>query len=329
MRIGVFTSGGDAPGMNACVRAVVRTAGSHDCEVVGIRRGYRGLLDEEFFKGADGEETMALRSVSGIGKLGGTILHTSRCPEMHTEEGLKRAAEVLDKHKIEGLIPIGGDGTFHGAEALCKYWGGKVVGCPGTIDNDLIGTDYTIGFKTAVQTAVSAVDKIRDTAESHERMFLIEVMGRHSGYIGLFTAIAAGAEIVAIPETVEGIEDIVAHLHEIHGRGKTSVMMVVSEGDELGDAYQINDALTAAGNPFPTRVVKLGHLQRGGSPVADDRILASYLGYAAVVGLLEGRTQVMAGWVHGALKYTPFVETYDRHKPVPDEMIDLLKFLSR
>jgi len=329
MRIGVFTSGGDAPGMNACVRAVVRTAGTHDCEVVGIRRGYQGLLDENFYKTLDGDETMSMRSVSGIGKLGGTILHTSRCPEMRTEEGLKRAAEILDKHKIEGLIPIGGDGTFHGAEAICKYWDGKVVGCPGTIDNDLIGTDFTIGFKTAVQTAVSAVDKIRDTAASHERMFLIEVMGRHSGYIGLFTAIAAGAEIVAIPETEEGIEEFVTRLHQIKERGKTSVMMVVSEGDELGDAYQINEALIAAGNPFNTRVVKLGHLQRGGSPTADDRILASYLGYAAVVGLLEGRSQVMAGWIHGELKYTPFVETYDRHKPVPRRMIDLLDFLAR
>jgi 6-phosphofructokinase 1 len=329
MRIGVFTSGGDAPGMNACVRAVVRTAGTHNCEVVGIRRGYRGLLDETFYKALDGREIMSMRSVSGIAKLGGTILHTSRCPEMHTEEGLKRAAEVLEKHKIEGLIPIGGDGTFRGAEALCDYWDGKVVGCPGTIDNDLIGTDFTIGFKTAVQTAVSAVDKIRDTAESHERMFLIEVMGRHSGYIGLFTAIAAGAEIVAIPETEEGVDEIVTRLHQISERGKTSVMMVVSEGDELGDAYQINEALTAAGNPFNTRVVKLGHLQRGGSPTADDRILASYLGYAAVAGLLEGRTQVMAGWVHGELKYTPFVETYDQHKPVPRRMIDLLEFLSR
>ncbi len=329
MRIGLFTSGGDAPGMNACVRAVVRTAGAYNCEVVGICRGYRGLLEENFFTDLDRREIMSLRSVSGITKLGGTMLHTSRCPEMHTEEGLRKAAAILEKHGIDCLIPIGGDGTFRGAEELCDHWGGKVVGCPGTIDNDLIGTDFTIGFKTAVETAVSAVDKIRDTAESHERMFLIEVMGRHSGYIGLFTAIAAGAEIVAIPETLEGIDEIVAQLHEIKDRGKKSVMMVVSEGDDLGDAHKIDEALKKAGNPFPTRVVKLGHLQRGGSPTADDRILGSYLGHAAVLGLLEGRTQVMAGRVDGRLVYTPFTETYDRHKPVPREMIDLLKHLAR
>ena len=328
MRIGVFCSGGDAPGMNACVRAVVRSALSAGHEVVGIRRGYQGLLDEDFFVDCDGRPLMSLRSVSDLSKLGGTIIHSSRSEEFRTEAGRKKAARILEKHGIDALIPIGGDGTFHGAVALAQHWKGQIIGCPGTIDNDLLGTDYTIGFATAVQTAVEAVDKLRDTASSHERLFLVEVMGRHSGYIALYTALAAGAEVVAIPETETDVPEIVEHLKELKARGKQSIMIVVAEGDETGGAGILNKGLIAAGCPFPTRVQTLGHLQRGGSPVPADRILASRLGDFAVRSVLEGHTGAMAGQVRGELVLTPFPETYAEHKPVPDELLKLLETLA-
>ena len=328
MRIGVFCSGGDAPGMNPCVRAVVRSALGAGHEVVGIRRGYRGLLGEDFFVNAEGQPLMMLRSVSNLSKLGGTILHSSRSEEFRTEAGQKRAAEVLRAHRIDALVPIGGDGTFRGAVALSGHWDGQIVGCPGTIDNDLIGTDFTIGFATAVNTAVEAVDKLRDTAASHERMFLVEVMGRHSGYIALYTALAAGAEVVAIPETETNIPEIVEHLRVLKARGKQSIMIVVAEGDEEGGAEKLNEQLRAADCPFPTRVLTLGHLQRGGSPVPADRILASRLGDFAVRSILAGATGVMAGLTGGELVLTPFSKTFARHKPLPAELVSLLETLA-
>jgi 6-phosphofructokinase 1 len=329
MRIGVFCSGGDAPGMNPCVRAVVRTAVSAGHEVVGIRHGYEGLLNESFFLNKDGKPLMTLRSVSDLSRRGGTILHSRRCDTFRTEEGQKLAAANLRKHKIDALIPIGGDGTFHGAVDLVKHWDGQIVGCPGTIDNDLLGTDLTIGFATAVNTAVEAIDKLRDTAQSHERMFLVEVMGRHSGYIGLFTALAGGAEVVCIPETTTDIKKIVEHLQVLKNRGKQSIMMVVSEGDELGNAHVLNEDLIKAGCPFQTRVLTLGHLQRGGSPVPADRILATELGNFAVRSILDGHTGVMAGRIHRDLVLTEFTKTYATHKPVPDELVRLLETMAR
>ncbi len=329
MRIGVLCSGGDAPGMNACVRAVVRSAVGAGHQVIGIRRGYQGLLEQQHYVDENGSPLMGLRSVSGIAKLGGTILQSSRSAEFRTEAGLEKAAEVLRRHRIDALIPIGGDGTFHGAVALARHWKGQIIGCPGTIDNDLLGTDYTIGFATAVHTAVEAVDKLRDTAESHERMFLVEVMGRHSGYIALYTALAAGAEAVALPETPTDVEQIIEHLRELKRRGKHSIMIVVAEGDELGGAEKLNADLCAAGCPFDTRVLRLGHLQRGGSPVPADRILASRLGDFAVRAVLEGHSGAMAGSVKGELKLTPFPETYARHKPVPAEYLELLETMAR
>lgn len=328
MRIGVFCSGGDAPGMNACVRAVVRSAVDAGHEVIGILRGYQGLLEEDFFVDADGQQHMSLRSVSGIAKLGGTILYTSRSDEFRTEAGQKKAAGVLEKHNIDALIPIGGDGTFRGSIALSRFWRGQIITCPGTIDNDLLGTDFTIGFATAVQTAVEAVDKLRDTATSHERMFLVEVMGRHSGYIGLYTALAAGAEVACLPETMTDVPEIIDHLKILKARGKKSIMVVVSEGDERGDAAQLNDALRAAGAPFEARAVTLGHLQRGGSPIFSDRILAARLGDHAVRAILEGETGAMAGEVKGSLVLTPLVDTVAEHRPVPPELIRLLDVLS-
>jgi len=329
MRIGVFCSGGDAPGMNPCLRAVVRAALAEGHDVVGIRRGYAGLLGEQFFASDDGEPLMKLRSVSGLSRFGGTILHSSRSEEFRTEAGQEKAAAILRKHRIDALIPIGGDGTFHGAVALKNHWDGQIVGCPGTIDNDLIGTDNTIGFATAVHTAVEAVDKLRDTAESHERMFLVEVMGRHSGYIALYTALAGGAEVAALPETPTDTAEIVRHLQVLKARGKLSIMIVVAEGDEAGGARALDEALATAGCPFTTRVITLGHLQRGGPPSPADRILATRLGEFAVRAIIEGHTDVMTGEVNGELVLTPFVETFGKHKPIPQDLLDLLETMGR
>ncbi len=328
MRFGIFCSGGDAPGMNPCLRAIVRSAIAAGHEVVGIRRGYHGLLTEQFYPDSTGEILMGLRSVSNISKLGGTILHSSRSEEFRTEAGLKKAVDVLEKHEIDALIPIGGDGTFRGAVALAQHWDGRIIGCPGTIDNDLIGTDYTIGFSTAVHTAVEALDKLRDTAESHERLFLVEVMGRHSGYIALYTALAGGAEVVALPETETNVPLIVQHLQVLKARGKQSIMIVVAEGDELGGAEVLNEDLKKAGCPFQTRVLTLGHLQRGGSPAPEDRILASRLGTFAVKAIIEGETGAMAGAVKDRLVLTPFTDTFAKHKPVPEELLELLQTLA-
>lgn len=328
MRIGVLCSGGDAPGMNACVRGVVRSALAAGHEVVGIRRGYQGILDEDFHRGPDGRACMSLRSVSNIIKHGGTILRSSRSDEFRTDEGQQRAAKILARHGIDALVPIGGDGTFRGAVALARHWSGPIIGCPGTIDNDLIGSDFTIGFSTAVQTAVEAVDKLRDTAESHEMLFLVEVMGRHSGYIALYTALAAGAETVCLPETRTEVPRIVEQLNRLKGLGKSSIMVIVAEGDESGGAEVLNEALRGAQCPFPTRVVVLGHLQRGGSPTPADRLLASRLGDFAVRSLLAGFNGAMAGEIGGKLTLTPFAETFSGHRNVPIELVELLHTLA-
>ena len=231
MRIGVFTSGGDAPGMNACIRAVVRTALPLGHEVIGIRRGYQGLLEEDFYYSFHrNDHQMHLRSVSGIIHRGGTILHTSRCERFKTEEGLRAAADVLQRHRIDHLVAIGGDGTFRGCLELSRYWDGRVIGCPGTIDNDLAGTDVSIGFTSAVSTAAEAVDKVRDTADATERLFLVEVMGRHSGQIAIYTALATGADAALIPEVPFQVDEVVARLEEEQRCGKTSWIVIVAEG---------------------------------------------------------------------------------------------------
>jgi 6-phosphofructokinase 1 len=329
MRIGVFCSGGDAPGMNACLRAVVRAAVGAGHEVIGIRRGYQGLLDEDFYVHSDGQPRMPLRSVSDILRWGGTIIRTSRCQEFFSDEGQQKAAAILQKHKVDALLPIGGDGTFRGAVALARYWPGQVIGCPGTIDNDLIGSDYTIGFHTAVGTAVDAVDKLRDTAASHERLFIIEVMGRHSGYIALYTALMAGAEIACLPETVATVDAINRRICELKGRGKSSLLVIVAEGDETGGAMRLHEQLKATSCPFSTRVVILGHVQRGGSPSPVDRLLGSRLGDFAVRSILAGHSGAMAGEVGGKLLLTPLADTFAAHRPVPLELIELLDRLSR
>ncbi|MDR2441369.1 MAG: ATP-dependent 6-phosphofructokinase [Planctomycetaceae bacterium] len=328
MRIGVLCSGGDAPGMNPCLRSIVRTACICNDEIYGIQHGYEGLLNEEFYPGENNSHIMGIRSVSGLSKLGGTILHSSRSKRFQTPEGIQAAADILHKHKFNALITIGGNGTLSGALALEKVWDGQIIGLPGTIDNDLFGTDYTIGFSTAVHTAVEAVDKLRDTAGSHDLMFFVEVMGRHCGDIALSTAIASGAEIACIPEAEESPERIVARLRKIKEAGKASVMAIVAEGDESGGAFAMQKILKDAGNPFDSRAVVLGHVLRGGSPSPEDRILASELGNFAVSSLLLGETGKMVGKIHGELVLTPLEQCVAAHKKVDAEQLRLLHIVA-
>jgi 6-phosphofructokinase 1 len=327
MRIGVMCSGGDSPGMNPCIRGVVRTALAAGHEVVGIRRGYQGILSEDFHGGAQGDHLMTLRSVSGLSMEGGTILYSSRCPEFREAEAQKRAAANLKKHGIDALIPIGGNGTLRGAIELRRHWDGQIVGCPGTIDNDLKGTDYTIGFATAVQTAVEAVDKLRDTATSHDRMFLVEVMGRHSGYIALHTALAAGAELACIPEIPFTIPEIAERLTAMRDLGKTSLIMIVAEGVQ-GGVHALDAALSKHGCPFATRSIALGHLQRGGAPAPADRILGAHLGSHAVEAVLRGSNGVMLGVMGDDPVQILLEDAVEGHREVPRELVDLLSVLA-
>lgn len=325
MRIGVFCSGGDAPGMNACVRAIVRSAASRGHEVVGIMRGYQGLINEEFFVDPNCKPFLSPYRVTTWAAHGGAHLRSSRSEEFRKPEGQTAAMNVLNKHGIDALIPIGGDGTFHGAVALGKIWDGQIVGCPGTIDNDLIGTDYTIGFSTAVQTAVEAVDKIRDTASSHDRMFLVEVMGRHSGYIALYTALASGADIVAIPETETNFPEIITQLNKLKQRGRSMAIMIVAEGDEKGGAEQINSQLIEHDCPFSTRTIVLGHLQRGGVPTPEDRRRATQMGAGAVDAILAGETGMMIGTRDDRCVRVPFNQTFEAHRQVSMELLKVQK----
>ena len=328
MRIGVLCSGGDAPGMNPCLRSIVRTACTTGDEVYGIRHGYEGILCEEFYPGENGTPVMGIRSVSGLSKLGGTILRSSRSKRFQEAGGIKQAVKNLKKYGFDALITIGGNGTLTGAIELGTAWDGQIIGIPGTIDNDLYGSDYTIGFATAVDTAVGAVDKLRDTAGSHELMFFVEVMGRHCGDIALSTAIASGAEIACIPEAEESPERIVKKLKKIKEDGKTSVLAIVAEGDESGGAFALQEKLKAAGNPFESRAVVLGHILRGGSPVAADRILASELGNLAVSALIQGETGKMTGKVKNELNLTPLEECVFKHRTVDTDQLRLLQIVA-
>ncbi|MCP8967433.1 6-phosphofructokinase [Ectobacillus ponti] len=277
-RIGVLTSGGDSPGMNAAVRAVVRKAIYHNVEVYGIYHGYAGLISGHI-------EKLELGSVGDIIHRGGTKLYTARCPEFKTLEGQMKGIEQLKKFGIEGIVVIGGDGSYQGAKKLTEH-GFPCVGVPGTIDNDIPGTDFTIGFDTALNTVIDAIDKIRDTATSHERTYVIEVMGRHAGDIALWTGLSGGAETILIPEANYDMEDVVARLKRGHERGKKHSIIIVAEG--VGSASDVSKQIEEATN-LETRVTVLGHVQRGGSPSAFDRVLASRLGARAVELLLEGK----------------------------------------
>jgi len=328
MRIGVLCSGGDAPGMNPCLRSIVRTACICNVEIYGIRHGYEGILNEEFYPGENGTPVMGIRSVSGLSKLGGTILHSSRSKRFQEPAGLRHAAKILKKYGFDALITIGGNGTQKGAIDLGTVWDGQIIGIPGTIDNDLYGSDFTIGFATAVDTAVEAVDKLRDTAGSHDLMFFVEVMGRHCGDIALSTAIASGAEIACIPEVEELPERIVNKLKKIKESGKASVMAIVAEGDESGGAFAIQQLLKEAGNPFESRAVVLGHVLRGGSPVAADRILASELGNLAVSAIIQGETGKMVGKIKNEHMLTPLEECVFKHRTVDTEQLRLLQIVA-
>jgi len=314
--------------MNPCLRAIVRAAVTTGDEVVGIMYGYEGLLNEKFYIAIDGTFFMGLRAVSGLSNLGGTILHSSRSKRFMTPEGLRHAVAVLDKYKFDALLTIGGNGTLAGALDLSRDWKGQVIGIPGTIDNDLLGTDFTIGFATAVNTAVEAADKLHDTAGSHDMMFLIEVMGRHCGDIALFSAIAAGAEIVCVPEIPTNVTQIINHLRDIRDRGKASVIMVVAEGDDSGGAFNLQKQLIAADCPYDSRVVILGHVQRGGIPVPADRVLAATLGCDAVEALHRGESGKMVGRIHGKAVCSRIEEIIVDHRQIDPEMITLLRIVA-
>lgn len=318
-RIGVFTSGGDAPGMNACVRAVVRNGIYNGVEVVGIQYGYEGMIEGKFVD-------LQARSVSNIIQRGGTILRTARSEHFRTVEGRAEAARRLRLSGIEGLVAIGGDGTFQGAAKLHAEHGVPVVGVPGTIDNDLFGTDFTIGYDTAVNTAMDSIDKIRDTAASHDRLFYVEVMGRDAGFIALDVGISSGAEHIAIPETETDVQELKEELHAIKSH-KSSAIIIVAEGEEEGGAFSLAEKIKGESG-FDYRICVLGHIQRGGSPTARDRLLASRLGVAAVDALLDGQTNVMAGEIHGKIVLTPLAETWTQRKTIDDELWRLSSILA-
>jgi 6-phosphofructokinase 1 len=319
-RIGVLTSGGDAPGMNACVRAVVRCAIGRKLEVIGIRRGYCGILEEDFVK-------LGSRSVANTIYRGGTFLETARCEEMKTPEGIKRANEILQREGIEGLILIGGDGTFRGGVALEQAGNVKVIGIPASIDNDVYGTDNAIGFDTAVNTALDAIDKIRDTAGSLHRLFFVEVMGRSRGFIALEVGIAGGAEDILIPESETRIEQLCLDIRRSYKKGKRSSIVVVAEGDEAGGAFSVAQQVWER-LKMDYRVCVLGHVQRGGSPTARDRVLASKLGAAAVNALARGMSGYMVGELKGQPAFTLLRETWEKEKELDNSLLRLVKVLS-
>jgi 6-phosphofructokinase 1 len=320
-RIAIFTSGGDSPGMNAAVRAAVRGALHHNLEVFGIKRGYTGMIKGDISQ-------LTSHSVSNIVQRGGTMLKTARSKEFMTPEGRRQAYDNLKELGIEGLVAIGGNGTFTGAQIFYEEYGIPTVGAPGTIDNDLYGTDYTIGFDTAVNTALEAIDKIRDTADSHDRVFFIEVMGRDSGYIAIQSGIGGGAELIMVPETETSIEEVIDTLKAGWTRSKTSSIIIVAEGDEEGGALAVADKVKDHIPSADIKVTNLGHVQRGGAPSAADRILASRLGLACVEGLVKGYTNVMAGVVNNEIVYTPFTDTIEKRKPIHPDMIRMVDILS-
>lgn len=320
-KIGIFTSGGDSPGMNACIRAAVRTAIYHQLEVSGIFRGYEGMIEGDF-------QEFDASSVSNIIQRGGTILKSSRSEAFRTKEGRATAAKQLKNHGIEGLIAIGGDGTFTGAKIFSEEHQVAIIGVPGTIDNDLFGTDFTIGYDTAVNTVVDAVDKIRDTADAHNRLFFVEVMGRDAGFIGLRSGIGVGAEAILIPETETYIDELIAKLKKGWERKKSSSIIIVSEGDDAGGAYKVAEAVKSKFDHYETKVTVLGHVQRGGSPSAADRVLSSHLGNAAVIALIEGKSNQMVGVINKEITFTPFEKAIKHHHKINQDLLTLANVLS-
>jgi 6-phosphofructokinase 1 len=321
LNIGVFTSGGDAPGMNAAIRAVVRTAISEGLDVFGIHRGYEGMIDGQI-------EKMESNSVSNIIQRGGTILKTARSKRFMTYEGRLEAYRNIEKNKINALVAIGGNGTFTGAMEFEKEFKIPIVGLPGTIDNDLYGTDYTIGFDTAINTAISAADKIRDTATSHDRLFFLEVMGRDAGYIALWTGLASGAEFILVPESKTYIDNVARLLKHDMRHNKTSGIVIVSEGDDAGGAYEIARQVKERLPEIDARVTILGHVQRGGAPTVMDRVRASWMGFDAVKSLVGGETGIMIGIVHNTITHTPFQDAIYKKKDFQYGGLELARILA-
>lgn len=321
-RIAVFSSGGDAPGMNAAIRSVVRTASFYNLEVFGIVRGYEGMIERDFRR-------LERKDVANIIHRGGTVLKTARSERFRTSSGRQMAFDALSEYKIDACIAIGGNGTFTGAQIFSEEFGIPFIGIPGTIDNDLYGTDYTIGFDTAVNTAIEAVDRIRDTADSHNRLFFIEVMGRHAGFIALHTAIGSGAESLLIPEVGGSLDDLVECLVKNARRRKLFSLVVVAEGNTLGNTPEIARLVHQRIPDFDIRFSIIGHLQRGGAPSSMDRVLASRLGYAAVEGLLnQNQRDVMVGIVNDRVHFTPFYDAIHLEKPIDQDMVRMAEILA-
>lgn len=318
--LAVLTSGGDAPGMNAAIRSVVRTAISYRIKVSGVIGGFFGLMEGHFVP-------LELNSVANILQRGGTILKSGRCLEFHNGSSRTRAAEQMRKAQIDALVCIGGDGTFHGARALAIEHSLNVVGIPGTIDNDIFGSDYSIGFDTAINTALEAIDRIRDTAASHDRLFIVEVMGRDSGFIACAVGLAGGAEEVFMPDSPQPIDQVIKKIKRGQARGKMSSILISAEGQKPGRAYDLAESLRKKAG-LEAKVCILGHIQRGGSPSAADRILASRLGSGAVQALLAGQSNGMAAVQSHQIVFVPFAQSLGKKKAIAGEMMELVRTLS-
>lgn len=321
-KIGVLTSGGDAPGMNAAIRSVVRTCSYYNVECMGVYQGYQGLIEGRF-------EKLNARSVSNIISRGGTILKSARSLEFKTVEGRKKAFDNFKEAGLDGLIVIGGDGSFTGAMLFQKEHGIPVIGIPGTIDNDIFGSDLTLGYDTAMNTVVDAIDKIRDTASSHNRLFFIEVMGRDAGFIALNTGIAGGAEEILIPEENLGLDRLIESLKVSSRSGKSSSIVVVAEGEKSGkNVFELAEYVEDNFEEYEVKVSVLGHMQRGGSPTVVDRVLASRLGVAAVEGLLDGQSNVMVGVINNKVKKTPLERAIKEHNEIDTELLRVADIMS-
>ncbi|MEM9885826.1 MAG: 6-phosphofructokinase [Bacteroidota bacterium] len=320
-RIAVFTSGGDAPGMNAALRAVVRTAAYYKLHVYGIKRGYQGMVNNDINR-------IEARDVANIIQRGGTILKTARCKEFMTPQGRAKAYESLQAHDIDACVAIGGDGTYAGANIFSEEYNIPFIGLPGTIDNDIYGTDYTIGYDTAINTAIEAVDRIRDTADSHNRLFFVEVMGRHAGFIALSTGVGGGAGAILVPETETSIDALCGLLKKGAKRKKLFSIVIVAEGNQNGGAIEIAEKVKEKFNYYDSKVSIIGHLQRGGSPTAMDRLVASRLGFKAVEKLLEGKKNVALGIVNNEVVETSFEDAITQQKPLNRDLLKMADVLA-
>lgn len=319
--IAVLTSGGDAPGMNAAIRAVTRTALYHGKKVFGVYRGYEGMIENDLIE-------LTTANVKNILAQGGTFLKSARSQEFRTPEGRAKAAANLKSRNIDALVVIGGDGSFTGALKIAEEHGIRVIGVPGTIDNDLFGTDFTIGYDTATNTVIQSVDKIRDTASSHNRLFLVEVMGRDTGYIAASAGLATGALSIILPERKSTYAELFEDLRKAQANKKTSNIIMVAEGNHLGDVFDISQAVKKEFPSIDVKVTTLGHTQRGGSPSTNDRVLASVLGYYAVQGLIDGKQKVMTGMIDQKVVYTPLSEAISKTTELDEEMLIIARILA-